>query len=116
MPRYYVSIPYGWLEAESPKAAAARLIADDPATNHEGVTFLIREEGSNHLVLVVVGDDDEPTPRDAGRHGRLGVPLRVIPATGTTRPHSGANTRRIHQKPGSNAGLLPLEEPHGTQP
>jgi len=62
MPRYYVSIPYGRLEAESPKAAVERLIADDPRTDHEGVTFLVREEGSDHLVLIVVGDDDEPSP------------------------------------------------------
>jgi len=27
-----------------------------------GVTFLVREEGTGHLVLVVVGDDGEPTP------------------------------------------------------
>ncbi len=42
MPRYYVSIPYGWLQAERPKAAVEGLIADDPTTNHEGVTFLVR--------------------------------------------------------------------------
>lgn len=40
----------------------ARLIADDPRAHHEGVTFLVREQGTNHLVLIVVGDEDEPTP------------------------------------------------------
>jgi len=62
MPRYYVSVPYGWLDAESPKNAVARVIADDPCTDHEGVTFLVREEGTDRLFLLVVGDDDEPTP------------------------------------------------------
>lgn len=62
MPRYYVSIPFGWLDAESPKAAVDIVIADDPRTDHEGVTFLGREEGSDHLFLLVSGDDDEPTP------------------------------------------------------
>ncbi|NJD65707.1 MAG: hypothetical protein FIB00_10765 [Chloroflexi bacterium] len=62
MPRFYVSIPYGWLEAESPTHAVRRVIADDPRTDHEGVTFLVREEGANRLVLIVVGDKDEPTP------------------------------------------------------
>lgn len=62
MSRYYVSIPYGWLEAESPKAAVERVILDDPRTDHEGATFLVREEGVDHLVLIVVGDDDEPEP------------------------------------------------------
>ncbi|MGE3073944.1 MAG: hypothetical protein AB7N24_11850 [Dehalococcoidia bacterium] len=62
MPPFYVSIPYGWLEAESPPDAVRRVIADDPRRNHEGVTFLVREDGTNRLVLVVVGDEDEPTP------------------------------------------------------
>ncbi|NJD66851.1 MAG: hypothetical protein FIB00_16705 [Chloroflexi bacterium] len=62
MPRYYLSIPYGWLEADSPSAAVRRVIADDPVTHHEGVTFLVREEATDRLVLVVIGDDDEPTP------------------------------------------------------
>ena len=62
MPRYYVSIPFGWLEAKSPRAAVQRVIGDDPRTHHEGVTFLVREEGSDQLLLIVVGDDDEPTP------------------------------------------------------
>ena len=62
MRRFYVSIPYGWLEAESPADAVRRVISDDPRTDHEGVTFLVREERSNRLVLIVVGDDDEPTP------------------------------------------------------
>lgn len=62
MPRFYVSIPYGWLDAESPADAVSRVIADDPRTDHEGVTFLVRAEGTNHLVLVVVGGDDDPTP------------------------------------------------------
>ena len=62
MPRYYVSIPFGWLEAESPRAAVQRVIADDPRTHHEGVTFLVREAGTHQLVLIVVGDDDQPTP------------------------------------------------------
>jgi hypothetical protein len=62
MPRYYVSIPFGWLEAESPRAAVQRVIADDPHTHHEGVTFLVREDGTDHLVLFVVGDGDEHTP------------------------------------------------------
>ncbi len=61
MPRFYVSIPYGWLEAESPADAVRRVIADDPRTDHEGVTFLVREEGTDHLLLNVIGDD-EPTP------------------------------------------------------
>lgn len=61
MPRYYVSIPYGWLDAESPAAAVGRIITDDPRAHHEGVTFLVRDE-ANRLVLIVVGDDDEPTP------------------------------------------------------
>ncbi|MBE7520645.1 MAG: hypothetical protein HS107_15525 [Thermoflexaceae bacterium] len=61
MPRYYVSVPYGWVEAESPSAAVGRVIADDPRTHHEGVTFLVRDE-ANGLLLIVVGDDDEPTP------------------------------------------------------
>ncbi|MBE0609466.1 MAG: hypothetical protein IH609_08805 [Dehalococcoidia bacterium] len=55
MPRFYVSIPCGWLEAESPADAVRR-------TDHEGVTFLVREEGTDRLLVVVVGDDDEPTP------------------------------------------------------
>lgn len=38
------------------------MIGDDPRTHHEGVTFLVREEGSDQLLLIVVGDDDEPTP------------------------------------------------------
>ena len=62
MPRFYVSIPYGWLEAESPADAVRRVISDDPRTDHEGVTFLVREERSNRLVRIVVGDDAEPTP------------------------------------------------------
>ena len=62
MPRFYVSIPCGWLEAESPADAVRRVIADDPRTDHEGVTFLVREEGTDRLLVVVVGDDDEPTP------------------------------------------------------
>ena len=62
MPRYYVSIPYGWVDAESPKGAVARVIANDPRTDHEGVTFLVREEGTDRLLLLVVGDDDDPTP------------------------------------------------------
>jgi hypothetical protein len=62
MPRSYVSIPYGWLEAESPADAVRRVIADDPRTDHEGVTFLVREEGTDRLLVIVVGDDDEPTP------------------------------------------------------
>lgn len=62
MPRFYVSIPYGWLEAENPADAVRRVIADDPRTDHEGVTFLVREEGTDRLFVVVVGDDDEPTP------------------------------------------------------
>lgn len=61
MPRFYVSIPYGWLEAESPADAVCRVIADDPRTDHEGVTFLVREEGANRLLVIVAGDD-EPTP------------------------------------------------------
>ncbi|MCC6387423.1 MAG: hypothetical protein IT302_08580 [Dehalococcoidia bacterium] len=61
MPRYYLSIPFGWVEAESPRAAVERLIADDPATHHEGVTFLVREEDTDRLILIVIGDDDEPT-------------------------------------------------------
>jgi hypothetical protein len=61
MPRLYVSIPYGWLEAESPADAVRRVIADDPRTDHEGVTFLVREEGTDRLLVIVVGDD-EPTP------------------------------------------------------
>ena len=28
MPRYYVSVPCGWLEAESPMAAVQRIVAD----------------------------------------------------------------------------------------
>jgi len=62
MPRFCVSIPYGWLEVESPAHAVRRFIADDPRTNHEGVTFLVREECTDRLVLIVVGDDDGPTP------------------------------------------------------
>ena len=62
MPRYYVSIPFGWLDAKSPQEAVDRLLADDPRNAHEGVTFLVREEGSDQLLLIVVGDDDEPTP------------------------------------------------------
>ena len=62
MPRYYVAIPFGWLEAESPRAAVQRVIADDPRTHHEGVTFLVREELTGRLVLIVVGEDDEPAP------------------------------------------------------
>jgi hypothetical protein len=62
MGRYYVSIPYGWLEANSPRAAVERVIADDPRTDHEGVTFLVREEGTDRLLVVVIGDDDEPAP------------------------------------------------------
>lgn len=62
MARYYVTIPYGWIEAESPSAAVRRVVADDPLTHHEGVTFLVREEGTDRLVVIVVGDDDEPTP------------------------------------------------------
>lgn len=62
LPRFYVSVPYGWLEAESPADAVRRVIADDPRTNHEGVTFLVREEGTDRLVLMVDGDDDGPTP------------------------------------------------------
>ncbi len=56
-----MSIPYGWLEAESPADAVRRIIADDPRTDHEGVTFLVREERTDRLLVVVVGDD-EPTP------------------------------------------------------
>jgi hypothetical protein len=66
MARYYVSIPFGWVAAESPGEAVGRLIADDPATHHEGVTFLVREEGTDRLVLIVVEDDDEPTPVTEG--------------------------------------------------
>ena len=62
MPRFYVSVPYGWLEAASPAHAVRRVTADDPRTNHEGVTFLVRAEGTDRLVLIVVGDDDGPTP------------------------------------------------------
>ncbi len=62
MPRFYVSIPCGWLEAASPQEAVDRLLADDPRNDHEGVTFLVREEGTDHLLVVVVGDDDESTP------------------------------------------------------
>ncbi len=43
-------------------ADAVLVIADDPQTDHEGVTFLVREEGTDRLLVVVVGDDDEPTP------------------------------------------------------
>lgn len=39
-----------------------RVIADDPRTDHEGVTFLVPEEGTDRLLVVVIGDDDEPTP------------------------------------------------------
>ncbi|MCZ2109624.1 MAG: hypothetical protein LC118_08665 [Dehalococcoidia bacterium] len=60
--RYYLSIPYGWVEAVSPSAAVEQVVADDPATHHEGVTFLVREERTGHLVVIVVGDDGEPTP------------------------------------------------------
>lgn len=42
-------------------AAIERIVADDPATHHEGTTFLVREEHTGRLVLIVVGDDDEPT-------------------------------------------------------
>lgn len=49
MPRYYVSIPFGWLDAKSPQEAVDRLLADDPRNDHEGVTFLVREEGSDQL-------------------------------------------------------------------
>lgn len=62
MPRYYVSISFGCLEAESPRAAVQRVLGDDPRNDHEGVTFLVREEGSDQLPLIVVGDDDQPTP------------------------------------------------------
>ncbi len=62
MPRYYVSMPFGWLDAKSPQEAVDRLLADDPRTDHEGVTFLVREGGSDRLVLIVVGDDDDPAP------------------------------------------------------
>jgi hypothetical protein len=43
-------------------AAVQRIVADEPARHHEGVTFLVREEHTGRLVLIVVGDDDEPTP------------------------------------------------------
>ena len=62
MPRFYVSVPYGWLEAASPAHAVRRVTADDPRTNHEGVTFLVREELTGRLVLIVVVADDEPAP------------------------------------------------------
>lgn len=62
MPRFYVSIPHGWLEAKSPADAVRRVIADDPRTDYEGVTFRVREEGTDRLLMIVVGDDDEPTP------------------------------------------------------
>jgi len=62
MPRFYVSIPFGWLEAESPEAAVGRVMADDPRNDHEGVTFLVREELTGRLVLIVVVADDEPAP------------------------------------------------------
>jgi hypothetical protein len=61
-PRFYVSVQYGWLGAESPADAVRRVIADDPRIDHEGVTFLVREEGTDRLLVVVIGDDDEPTP------------------------------------------------------
>ena len=62
MPRFHVSIHYGWLEAESPADAVRRVISDDPRTDHEGVTFLVREEGTDRLLVIIIGDDDEPTP------------------------------------------------------
>ena len=61
-PRFYVSVQYGWLGAESPADAVRRVIADDPPSDYEGVTFLVRDEHTDHLVLIAVGDDDEPTP------------------------------------------------------
>ena len=60
MGRCYVSIPYGWLEAESPADAVRRVIADDPRTDHEGVTFLVREEGTDRLLVVVIGTTTKP--------------------------------------------------------
>jgi hypothetical protein len=84
MPRYYASIPFGWLDAKSPQEAVDRLLAVDPGNDHEGVTFLVREGGSDRLVLIVVRRRRRSRTSDAGRHGRLGVPLRVgLPDTRT---------------------------------
>ena len=60
MPRFHVSIHYGWLEAESPADAVRRVISDDPRTDHEGVTFLVREEGTDRLLVVVIGTTTKP--------------------------------------------------------
>ncbi len=55
------------MAAAAPWATAVRrLFTDDPGPDHEGATFLVREEGTDRLLMIVVGEDDEPTPVTQG--------------------------------------------------